>query len=97
MTKASGGLRHRTRHRLKKAHRQKLRIRDYLQEFSPDEKVVISIDPSSHKGMPHPRFKGKIGVVKERRGRAYRCEIMVGTKRKEIIARPEHLRPLAKG
>ena len=59
------------------------------------ERVVIDINPSIHKGMPHKRFHGKVGVVLERRGRAYVLKVGVGGKDKIVIARPEHLKPLA--
>lgn len=64
-----------------------------LYEYKLGSKVVIVIDPSAHKGMPHRRFYGKTGVVVERRGRAYCIAIEVGGKTKKVIARPEHIRP----
>lgn len=93
MGRASRGLRHSTRNRLKKRFREKLRIGDYLQEFSLDDRVAVKINPSSHRGMPHPRFNGKVGVITEKRGQAYVCELSLGNKPKKVIARPEHLRP----
>ncbi|NOZ59335.1 MAG: 50S ribosomal protein L21e [Euryarchaeota archaeon] len=62
-----------------------------LQEFSPGDRVHIKIEPSVHKGMPHPRFHGYTGVVRERRGRAYVVEIKDGNATKQIIALPVHL------
>lgn len=66
-----------------------------LRVYQPGEKVVIDINPSIHKGMPHKRFHGKVGVVVEKRGRAYVLKVGVGGKDKIVIARPEHLRPIA--
>ncbi|MEM5871800.1 MAG: 50S ribosomal protein L21e [Candidatus Aenigmatarchaeota archaeon] len=93
MVRATKGFRRSTRQRLKKKVREKFKVTPYLQEFKPSEKVVIKIDPSSHKGMPYPKFKGMIGKVKGKRGEAYLVEIRVGNKLKTIIARPEHLKP----
>ncbi len=41
--------------------------------------------------MPFPKFKGKVGEVKEKRGDAYVVVVKIGNKTKEIISRPEHL------
>jgi large subunit ribosomal protein L21e len=41
--------------------------------------------------MPHKRYHGKVGVVKERRGRSYMVSVSAGNKEKSVIARPEHL------
>jgi len=53
---------------------------------------VIIPEPSSHKGMPSPRFKGKIGKIIEKRGKSYIVEIIDGKKKKRIISNPEHLK-----
>ncbi len=63
----------------------------YLQEFSVGEKVHIKIEPSVHRGMPHPRFHGLTGTVVGRRGRAYVVEVRDGDAVKQIIAHPVHL------
>ena len=63
-----------------------------LNEYTPGSKVVILIDPSIQKGMPHRRFYGKTGVVIERRGRAYCIAVETGGKTKKVIARPEHIK-----
>jgi len=93
MVRGSKGFRRSSRRKLKKETRHKLKVTPYLREFKEKEKVIIHIDPSSHKGMPFPKFKGKVGEVKERRGNAYVVEVRTGEKIKEIIARPEHLVP----
>jgi len=92
MVKKSRGFRQGTRKKL----RQKVRptITKFLREFSIGDQVVICPEPSSHKGMPFPRFKGKIGKVVEKRGRSYIVEFYDGGKIKHVIARPEHLKPL---
>lgn len=63
-----------------------------IQEFSLGSKVTIVIDPSVVKGQPHRRYHGKVGVVADRRGRAYVVEVSEGGTIKKIITRPEHLR-----
>ena len=64
-----------------------------LQEFESGQVVHIDIEPSIHKGMPHPRFQGRTALVKGKRGSSYILEIKDGSKYKTLIARPEHLRP----
>jgi large subunit ribosomal protein L21e len=70
--------------------RGKIKIRRRLKEFTEDDTVSISIDPSYQK-MPHPRFKGRTGKVVGRQGRAYFVEIRDGGKSKKVLVQPEHL------
>jgi len=62
--------------------------------YSPNDRVVIKIDPAQVKGMPHRRFNGLVGVVKEVGRRALTIEVPVGEKAKTVIARKEHVMPL---
>lgn len=63
-----------------------------LVTFNDGEKVAIVIDPSIHKGMPHPKYQGITGTIVARRGEAYVLNVRLGAKEKHVIARPEHLR-----
>ena len=91
MVRASKGVKSGTRRKLE----QKLArptITRFLQEFNIGQKVVITLEPSSHKGMPFPRFKGTSGKIIGRRGNSYIVKIKDGDKIKKIISRPEHLK-----
>ncbi len=91
MVRKSKGFRSRTRKKLK----QKLKkptITKFLQKFEVGEKVLIHPEPSSHRGMPFPRFKGKVGEVIEKRGECYMVKVRDGDKEKKVIVAPEHLR-----
>lgn len=90
MVRRSQGFRTKTRKKLKGDYK-KHGISRFLREFSINERVLIKIDPSSHKGMPHPRFHGRIGKIVERRGRAYVILVRDGNSYKKVIANPEHL------
>ncbi len=90
--KASKGFRRGTRRRLKRKTREKFKVEDFLRKFKTDERVAVNINPSSHRGMPHPRFEGKVGRIKENRGDSYVVKISVGKSSKNIISRPEHLK-----
>jgi large subunit ribosomal protein L21e len=89
------GYRRKTRYLLKRKPRErgKTGLSKVLREYEPAEKVVIKLDPSVHKGMPHRRFHGKIGVIAEKRGRSYVVNVSQGDAIKEIVVRPEHITP----
>lgn len=91
----SKGYQSATRHLLRKAPREhgKLRLSKLLREYHPGSNVVVMIDSSVQKGMPHRRFHGKVGKVVSRRGRSYVVNVPQGDAVKEIITRPEHLMP----
>ncbi|MHC1635978.1 MAG: 50S ribosomal protein L21e [Candidatus Methanospirareceae archaeon] len=91
----SHGRRRKTRKKLRKRVRERglSPITRAIQKFEVGERVHICIDPSVHKGMPHPRFHGYTGEIKGQRGRAYIVGIMDGGKQKELFVRAEHLKP----
>ncbi|WRQ72903.1 MAG: 50S ribosomal protein L21e [Methanosarcinales archaeon Met12] len=91
----SHGERRKTRHKLKKSTREKgiSPISRAIQEFVIGQNVHISIDPSIHKGMPHPKFHGRTATVMGQRGRAYLLEVRDGNMMKDIIVCPQHLKP----
>jgi large subunit ribosomal protein L21e len=91
----SKGYRSSTRSLLRKKPRQKGKIglSRILQPYKIGDRVVIKIEPSVHKGMPHKRFHGKVGTIKQKRGRSYVVSVVTGRKEKQVIARPEHLKP----
>ena len=62
--------------------------------YSPGQMVRISINPAVHKGMPHRRYHGRVGIVAEKRGRSYVIEVASGKSPRSIIARPEHIEPV---
>jgi len=92
MVKKSHGFRAKTRKKLTQRPDYRPPITKFIQEFRKSQKVIIMPEPSSHKGMPHPRFKGKIGKILNKRGKSYIVEIIDGNKVKKIIAKPEHLK-----
>ena len=92
--KASRGFRRRTRKVLSKSPRNRglSPITYEFQDFEVGEKVNIVLDPSIHRGMPHPRFHGKTGTVVGNQGKAFVVEVRDGNKLKTVVSRPEHLR-----
>lgn len=95
MVGRSKGFRSNTRNKLKKGY-HKSGIGKFLRKFEINQKVLIKLEPSSHKGMPHPRFHGRVGVVIGTRGRAYIVQVRDGNSYKKLIVNPEHLTPVTK-
>lgn len=93
--KKSKGYRARTRHLLRKKPRErgKTSLSNLLYQYESGNHVVIKIDPSIQKGMPHKRYHGKVGTVIDKRGRSYIVSVTQGKAVKEVIIRPEHLQP----
>jgi len=92
MVKKSRGPRSGTRNRLKQEKSARPTINKFLKKFKEGEKVTIYQEPSSHKGMPFIRYKGRTGVITGKRGKSYLVEIKDGKKTKTLISKPEHLR-----
>jgi large subunit ribosomal protein L21e len=92
MTRKSRGFRSKSRFKIIQKPGYRPPITRFLQEFKKNQSVVILQEPSSQKGMPHPRFKGVFGKVLEKRGKSYIVEILDGNKVKKVISRPEHLK-----
>jgi large subunit ribosomal protein L21e len=85
----SHGIRRRTRSLLRSSAKKGLS--SLLVEYSPNDKVVIKIDPTQVKGMPHRRFNGLVGTVTEVGRRAVTVDVNVGDKVKKLTARKEHV------
>ena len=96
MVRRSKGPRSKTRKKLSCHPRERglSPITRTFQEFNAGEHVNIVIDPSYHKGQPHPRFHGLTGVVDCKRGDAFLLNVKIGNKMKILIIRPEHLRKI---
>lgn len=92
MTRPSSGARHRSRKKLRQKPYHRPTITKFLKRYADGQRVVIVQEPSSDKGRPHHRFKGKSGVVIGARGKSYIVEIRDGNKVKRVVGKPEHLR-----
>ena len=97
MGRRAKGFRHKTRSLLsqKPRERGKTGLSKILRNYVAGEKVVVKIDPSVHKGMPHRRYQGRVGMIANKRGKSYVVNVTQGDAVKEIIVRPEHLEPYA--
>lgn len=65
-----------------------------MTEYIQEQRVVIKIDPTQVKGMPHRRFNGLVGTVRDTGRRIVTVDVPVGHKIKTITTRKEHIAPL---
>ena len=94
MVKRIGGIRRKTRYKFRKEKRRKgkISVTRYLQSFNIGDKVHLNIESAVQKGMYYPRFMGKTGLIKGRRGRCYEVAINDLGKEKTLIVHPAHLK-----
>lgn len=94
MVQRVGGFRRKTRYKLSKDIRSKgkISLTNYFQKFNENDKVKLLANPSVQKGMYFPRFHGKFGLIKEKRGSSYIVQIKDGNKQKSLIVHPIHLK-----
>ena len=71
--------------------RGKISINKYLQSFKEGDLVILKAEPAVQKGMYFPRFHGKAGIIKGKKGRCYEVKIKDG-KEKVLIVHPVHLK-----
>jgi large subunit ribosomal protein L21e len=64
-----------------------------LREYQVGEQALVIIDPRQHKGLPHRRYHGKVGRVKEMGRRSVTLDIKLGNKTKTLITRLDHIKP----
>jgi len=94
MVRRIGGLRRKSRYKFRKEKRQrgKVSITRYFQSFNAGDRIYLSVEPAVQKGMYYPRFMGKTGIVKGKRGRCYEITINDLGKEKTLIVHPVHLK-----
>ncbi len=93
MVQRIGTCQRKTRHKFKKSTREKgkLSLNRYFQELKTGDKVCLKIDSAMQKGRFYPRFHGKTGTVKGRRGFCYEVSVKDGQKEKTLYVHPLHL------
>jgi large subunit ribosomal protein L21e len=92
MTKRSQGLfSGRTRHLARHHKPSTLSVGEIIKSFNVGDTVAI-VPKGNQKNIPHPRYRGKIGKVLERRGSAYVVRINVFRARKDLIIPALHLK-----
>ena len=64
-----------------------------LREYNEGERALVIIDPSQHKGLPHRRYHGKVGTIRNVGRRAVTLDVKLGEKTKTLITRLDHIKP----
>ncbi len=91
--KRVGGMRRKTRHKLKKSIKEKgkIPITRFLQKFEVGDRVMLKAFPSYQGGMYFPRFHGKVGTVSGKQGKCYYVDIKDFKRVKKVLVHPVHL------
>jgi len=94
MVKRIGSLIRKTRHKYGRNFRQKgkLSLSSLFQSFDAGQKVCLKSNSTVQKGNFHPRFHGKIGIIKSKIGRCYKVLIKDQGKEKILQVNPIHLK-----
>ncbi len=64
-----------------------------LYEYKVGERALVKIDSRQHKAMPHRRYHGKVGTIREVGRRTLTLDIKLGKKLKTLITRLDHVKP----
>jgi large subunit ribosomal protein L21e len=64
-----------------------------LREYSEGDRALVIIDSRQHKGLPHRRYHGKVGVIKNVGRRSITLDVKLGNKTKTLITRFDHVKP----
>jgi|TARA_B100001750_G_C15494368_1_gene593217 large subunit ribosomal protein L21e len=62
-------------------------------EYNVGDRALVIIDPRQHKALPHRRYHGKVGTIKEVGRRSVRLDVKLGDKTKTLITRFDHIKP----
>lgn len=94
MSSRIGGLKRKSRHKLKKEVKNKGKISTskYMQKFEIGKKVYLHIEPAVQKGIYPTKFMGKIGIIEKEAGNCYNVLIKDGKKEKTLVIHPAHLK-----
>jgi len=87
----SHGFRHKSRSILTK--RAPRGVSFLLREYHEGDRAIIIIDSRQHKGMPHRRYHGKVGIVRAVGRRSITLDVKLGEKTKTLITRFDHVKP----
>ena len=87
----SHGFRHKSRSLLTKKYPRGVSF--LLYEYKVGERAVVKIDSRQHKAMPHRRYHGKVGTIREVGRRTLTLDIKLGKKMKTLITRLDHVKP----
>lgn len=95
MTKKSRGLFVRKTRHLARHHKpSKLPVSSFIKDFAVGDKVSI-VPKGNFKNIPHPRYRGRIGKIIEKRGSAYVVEVKIMDAKRKLTVSALHLEKAA--
>ena len=62
-------------------------------EYNVGDRALVIIDPRQHKSLPHRRYHGKVGIVKNVGRRVVTLDVKLGDKTKTLVTRLDHIKP----
>lgn len=78
----------RTRNLARRFKPSKLGLTTRLKDFKVNDKVVI-MPKGNFRNIPHPRYRGRVGVVQEKRGAAYVVKVYTSKTMTRLIIVPQ--------
>ena len=78
----------RTRNLSRHYRPSRLGITTLIKDFKVNDRVII-IPKGNFKNIPHPRYRGRVGIVKERRGDSYVVVVKTSKALKRDIIVPQ--------
>ncbi|MEM3791143.1 MAG: hypothetical protein QXL16_00220 [Candidatus Micrarchaeaceae archaeon] len=96
--KGSNGMLYKKSRNISRKHKvSMLTVNDIVKEFKVGERVVI-VPKGNRNNIPHPRYKGRVGEIVEKRGSAYVVELKLSkSTSRRIISNAIDLEPLSRG
>jgi large subunit ribosomal protein L21e len=92
MSRRSKGLfSSRTRHLARHHKPSTLSVRETIKSFAVGDSVAI-VPKTNTRDIPHPRYRGRIAKVIEKRGSAYVVELNMMNARKRLVVPALHLK-----
>ncbi len=70
----------------------KISLDKFFQSFNIGDRVVLKAESAYQKGLFHPRFHGKSGVIQGKKGRCYEVIISDQGMKKTVVTYPIHLK-----
>ncbi len=94
MVKRIGSSIRKTRHKYRKSSRQsgKIGLSSFFKTFKPGQKVCLKTNSAVQIGNFHPRFHGKIGIIKSKKGKSYVVAVKIAGKEKLLQVHPTHIK-----
>ena len=94
-TKKSHGRSHGFKHKSRSVMKKKAPrgVSFLLREYQEGQQALVIIDPRQHKGLPHRRYHGKVGVITNMGRRERKREGKRGEEEQALITRLDHIKP----